>query len=137
MKINIAYLHDILASMIDGSYLSGLTIDYYTSCVADYYDSFYGTLDKQTREQFRAGLQMTLQYILNNPQLDYNGLFAEFALHNLASQHEVEQVFLFIWSQFFGAEDWHDPQLADPNLHTALVEEAIWNSNGSLRAGVR
>lgn len=108
MKVNLNYLTDILASMIEGQYLDEQQPAYYQDFIDFYFDFFQQDLNAKQQNSYKQGLKPVLKYLLNNPEVDCNRIFYDAAQHCFTTEDEVREVLSMIWKQFFGHEDWVD-----------------------------
>lgn len=123
MKINLAYLYDILAYMIEAQYLDGLVPKDYLQFIDHYLRIIDCQRDEDGRKKFREELKKVLKYILNNPHIDYNEIFMEGAMHGFNTKDEAQEVFELIWSAVIGDKDWHDDQFVNADLN--IVNEPL------------
>ncbi|AFZ22681.1 hypothetical protein Cylst_0318 [Cylindrospermum stagnale PCC 7417] len=121
MKVNIGYLCDILAGMIEAQYWDNLQIEDYLGFIEDYQQVTESQRDNDNRENFRQELKRVLKAILNTPSLDYDEIFFQGAMHGLGSQDKAKRLFELIWRAFFGDEDWHDVNFSSAEV--TIVDE--------------
>ena len=121
MKVNLAYVYDILARMIEAQYMDGMTPDAYAGFIQDYQNVTDPQRTPESMTHFRAGLRDCLKGLLNNPHLPYDDFFEEGAMHGFGSHDDARRVFERIWIAYFGEEEWQDEQFEGP--HIELVEE--------------
>jgi hypothetical protein len=118
MQTNLAYLHDVLSYMIEGQYQE-CNPEYYVEYVQQYLDKVDQNRDTKNRNAFRSHLKENIKVILNNPNLDYDQIFFEGAMHGLGSQDSAKKVFELIWVCFFKDEGWHDAQFSSTDITLA------------------
>jgi hypothetical protein len=118
-EVNLAYLHDILAYMIEAQYERNLRPEDYVKFVDHYRAITHVQRRGKERERFEEGLKDVLKYLLNNSQLDYDEVFLESAFHALPTQEDAARVLEILWSRFFDDEEWRDAEFdeADVMVH--------------------
>lgn len=111
--IRIQAICDILGMMLEVMYENVITVESYRGWIHTT-GGFGEPISPEKQEAFRQQVWEGLKYCLNNPDFDYDGLLYEAALHSFGNQKKARQLYLLIWEEFFGAEEWRDAQYKSP-----------------------
>lgn len=116
MEVNLGYIYDILGYMIEAEYWDEAVPEDYLGFIEDYQERIDSQRSDESAENFRQGLRAVLKAILNKPNIDYEEIFLNGAMHGTGSQDRAKKIFELIWSSFFGNEDWHDTNFSTDEI---------------------
>ncbi len=125
-EVNIRYLLDITAYMIEGQYFEMPSPEDYLCFIQFYKEKVFGAGDSEGQTKYLHGLKFVLKFILNNELVRLNDLMVKGAMHSFLEEEETKKVFILIWDEFFPHQEWRDD---DPIYHQSVFEfvvEPIW-----------
>lgn len=116
MEVNLGYIYDILSFMIEAQYWDETVPEDNLGFIEDYQERTDSQRNDEGAKNFRKGLREVLKAILNKPNINYEEIFLNGAMHGTGSQDRAKKIFGLIWCSFFGNKDWHDTDFSTDEI---------------------